>query len=95
MFSLSELFEADTRQKAPFITYSLDPIALKFWICANCLALAPAIGLQTECPPTDWKVHSLEPDEIKELKIQDGSHQEGNFYTKIFWMHCPKCKDKE
>jgi hypothetical protein len=95
MYSLTELFEEAYRQQAPYTTYSLAPIALKFWICARCLAMAPAIGLQTECPPTDWQVYSLNPEEVKELKIKDGSHLEGAYYTKLFWMYCPKCKEQE
>lgn len=67
---------------APFMYNECSPINIKVWICASCLKLAPAIGFQKECPPTDWEKTEVEM-------------PKGHWYKKCFFLQCPECKEED
>jgi len=59
---------ADARQ-APFHPHHFgkdrpEPFDISVWICAGCLKMAPAIGLQAECKPTDWTKHTVKVEPV-------------------------------
>jgi len=82
---IDSILENSTAREAPIMFGEPSPFKLKLWVCAGCLRVTPAIGLQAECPPTDWKRTTVDCSDMEEIAWRKTSH----------YLACPECKDKE
>ena len=85
MFEIFEFLEADRgARQAPIMFGDPEPFKLKLWVCADCLRVAPAIGLQAECPPTDWKRVEVDCSDVEAIA----------FHKRYHFLLCPECKER-
>jgi len=89
------LINKERNIRAPYMLHNIEPFSLKFWLCAKCLTMLPAIGLQAEEPPTDWIQHKVLAEDIIKNAKENGSYQEKLIYQDVFYLTCPKCKEDE
>ena len=62
MFKSSDARQAPiyARPFGPGSDIYVSPFNIDVWICAGCLKMAPAVGLQATFRPTDWELVEAE-----------------------------------